>query len=288
MARDELIALESMRTMIRLNQLIRLFIISIITFCLATPAFASMFGPAPSNAAPGAVSATGSAATPLNTDSAQAHTLLGAGPPYVPRVIDYAIELGLLRADEDNFWIAFNMGFHSGPCRVFLNSHCQQYIDAIVGAGVREAETYSEFLASMRWQYVNYPDRESYFWRVFAGPTFASKPDVREWRGNFGAGVGVTTYLQDKIDLRLETRIGYIDRAYGTALVGVQIKADRLLQQFVIKVKDIGVGTVSAVIRATGTAIKATGEGLGEVVNQVGGDHRDTGDRKEAAPAEKK
>src|SRR4051812_9249830 len=37
-------------------------------------------------------------------------TLLGPAPPYVPRATDYAVEVGLMRSDEDSFWFAGDVG----------------------------------------------------------------------------------------------------------------------------------------------------------------------------------
>lgn len=196
-------------------------------------------------------------------------TLLGVAPPYLPRQTEYSLELGWMRADEDLFAAAASVGFHLGTCMFSRSETCQQYADALAGFAVREAQTYGDFWGSLRWQYVNLPDRYSPFWRVFGGTSYVRHGSEIGWHPVVGGGVGVTTYLHEKVDLRLEIRAGYIDQAFAQGVMGFQIKADRLLQTFADQLKRLGYGTVETVFEATGTAVQATGEGIGGIVEGV-------------------
>lgn len=89
------------------------------------------------------------------------------------------------------------------------------------------------------------------------------------WHPVVGGGFGVTTYLHDQVDLRVEIRAGYIDQAFVQGVMGFQIKADRLLQTFADQLKRLGYGTVGTVFEATGTAVQATGEGISGIVEGV-------------------
>lgn len=200
---------------------------------------------------------------------AEPDTLLGEAPPYVPRKTDYALESGLMSARDDLFWSAAMIGVHTGRCVFSLSETCQQFIDGFLGLGVRESETQGHFWLSPRWQYVNFPQRYSPFWRVFGGMASVARPENRGVFGVFGTGVGITTFLHDKVDLHAEARIVASDRVYYQLLLGINIKADRLLEYFALKLKDFGIGTVHTAIDATGTAIEATSEGLGGILKGV-------------------
>jgi hypothetical protein len=206
---------------------------------------------------------------PALSEEPDVPTLLGDGPPYVPRNSDYSIETGLLGGRDELFWIGGVIGKHLGRC-IFTESHtCQQYLDGIFGLGAREGETQMHFMGSLRWQYVNFPKRHSPHWRLMLGPAQISRNGDLFWRPAFGGGYGVTTYLHDKVDLRLEARAVVTDRVFVEGLIGFQFKVDRLLSVFGSKLKDLGYGTMGTVIEATGTAIKATGEGIEGIVEGV-------------------
>jgi hypothetical protein len=165
-----------------------------------------------------------------------------------------------MNSREDLIWGGGLIGVHTGRCLFVETDTCQQYLDGIVGIATRESETQTHLWASLRWQYVNVPDRHSTFWRLFGGAASLQKAETRGWKPVGGAGFGVITYLHDKVDLRLEARGLASDRLYGQALIGVHIKADRLLTVFARKLRDLGYGTFETAVEATGTAIKATGE----------------------------
>lgn len=194
---------------------------------------------------------------------------MGPAPPYVPRKTDYAVDLGLMSSKDDLFWSGVLMGYHIGECPFIDSTTCQWYLDGIIGVAAREAETQGHLWVSPRWQYVNFPDRYSTFWRLILGAANIARPENRGYQGVAGVGVGVVNYLHDKVDVHVEGRFVATDRLYGQAVLGVNIKVDRLLEYFAHRLKDLGVGTVRTAIEATGTAIEATEEGLGGIVEGV-------------------
>lgn len=213
-------------------------------------------------------------------------TLLGPAPPFVPRAIDYSMELGFHAGREDQLWIGGSIGRHVGRCWLSESETCQQYLDVIGGAAVREAESAGLYLGSVRWQFVNFPDRHSPFARVFVGMAQIKRPDEIGWRPVYGAGYGVTTYLHRMVDLRVEGRIGATDRLFLQGVMAAQIKTDRLLETFAKRLRDLGRGTVETAIEATDTAIKATGEGIEGLADEVAKPFRNE-EKKKAPPADR-
>lgn len=207
--------------------------------------------------------------------STRPKTLLGEAPPYTPRQTEYFLEMGLINTTSSTevtselLWIGTRIGRHLGECVFVRTDTCQMFVDGIAGFGVRESETHLQALISLRWQYVNFPDRHSFFWRVMGGSAQVHRPEGRGWHGLLGAGVGVTTYLHENFDLSLEIRGGDADRPFVIGNFGVQIKTDRLLSQFAKRLRSLGYGTVETAIEATSETLKATGEGLGEIVDGV-------------------
>ena len=193
-------------------------------------------------------------------------TLLEAGYPYVPQKTDYALELGVWQARDPSVWIGGLIGEHMGKCLFTQSQTCQMYFDFIAAAAVREAETYGLFLISPRWQYVNFPDRASTFFRVFGGLSAVNVAAERTYKPAGGIGIGVTTYLHENVDLRAEVRAGGVDQSFIVGLLSAHVKTDRLLEFFASKLKDLGFGTVETAIEATGTVFKATGEGVGGAI----------------------
>ena len=231
-----------------------------ISSLFANAIFLSVFGPI-------AAVASDSSAAPVTPPK----TLLEEGYPFVPYETDYALELGVFEAKDPNVWAGALIGRNLGRCIFTESETCQQYLDLIGGAAVREGETYGMVLISPRWQYVNFPDRASPFWRVFAGVSPVNRPGERSMKAMGGVGIGVTTYLHQYVDLRFELRAGEIDQAFMLGLISAHIKTDRLLEYFAVKLKELGIGTVKTAIEATGTALKATGEGVGGVIESVSG-----------------
>lgn len=203
---------------------------------------------------------------PAATPAPKPKTLLEGGFPYVPQKTDYALEMGVWQARDPSLWVGGLIGEHVGKCVMTDSPTCQQYIDLIGAAAVREGETYGLFLLSPRWQYVNFPNRTSPFFRVFGGVSAVNVAAERTWKPAGGVGVGITTYLHHNVDLRAELRAGGVDQSFVLGLLSAHVKTERLLEYFANKLKDLGVGTVKTAIDATGTVIKATGEGVGSAI----------------------
>lgn len=209
-------------------------------------------------------------------DSFEPETLLGQSPPYVPRKYDYSLAFGYMSDSEDLFIGSVGVGYGIGNCWLMGGPQCEQYLDVLGGLASREAKSHGMLLGSLRWQYVRFPSRHSPYWRVFLGTDQIRGNNESGWRTLSGVGIGITTYLHSKADLNLELRTGVqdfrfdeSDRLIVQVLLGVQIKVDRLLQSFVLKLRDFGYGTVSTAIEAAGTAIEATGEGLSGLAKGV-------------------
>jgi hypothetical protein len=209
-------------------------------------------------------SAAGAVARPFSPP-----TFLGSKNPFAPREWTYVLETGAMYRKTELFWLAGNFGTHIGSCFWIKSDSCLQYLDAIVGAGLREAETHGFFLTSLRWQLVNIPKSHSYFGRIFGGASHVARDSEPIWQGVGGVGLGVTHYLHERVDLRLEARTGFETHTFAQVMLGFEIKSDRLLEAFAIKLKEFGVGAVGTVFDATGTAVKATGEGISGIVEGV-------------------
>ncbi|MES2963073.1 MAG: hypothetical protein V4760_04225, partial [Bdellovibrionota bacterium] len=101
---------------------------------------------------------------------------------------------------------------------------------------------------------------------VFGGAAAVNVAAERTWKPVGGIGVGITTYLHRNVDLRAEARVGGVDQSFVLGLLSAHVKTDRLLEYFARKLGELGVGTVQTAIEATGTVIKATGEGVGSAI----------------------
>jgi hypothetical protein len=183
--------------------------------------------------------------------------------PYVPPVWDYGLEIGSYSTLQNNYWLGFNIGRHVGTCIFTTSETCQQYVDGIVGLGGRESRTHFFAAPSLRWQFVNFPTYWSTFARVFAGGTSSIEPEGVSRRWAYGVGLGVTTYLHPRADMRIEARLGAGSYPFTQVFVSFQFKMDRWVSYFAEKLKAIGVGTVET----TGSVIKNT---VGTVVDKAG------------------
>ncbi|MCM2281702.1 MAG: hypothetical protein NDI61_07635 [Bdellovibrionaceae bacterium] len=169
------------------------------------------------------------------------HYLLSEDEPFVPRDSDYSLELGAMAEQRSLYWAAGHFGRHVGRCFLTDSQTCQQYLDFLVGFAGRDSETYTHLWTSVRWQFVNFPRSWSPLLRVFGGAVRAQVPSETEWRGISGMGLGVTTFLHDKVDLRFEMRAGFSKHVMSQGVFAVQIKTDRLLEYFAKKMAEFGV-----------------------------------------------
>lgn len=173
--------------------------------------------------------------------------LLSEEEPYTPRDTEYSVEIGSMAEQRSLYWLAANVGQHVGRCLLTSSQTCQQYVDGIIGVGGRDAETYGLFLGSLRWQFVNFPRSWSPLIRVFGGSMRAHRSEEEDWRLAYGVGLGVITFLHDKVDLRLEARSGYTERPFSQLMIAIHFKADRLVVYFAEKLEELGIMTFEKV-----------------------------------------
>jgi len=76
----------------------------------------------------------------------------------------------------------------------------------------------------------------------------------------------VNFYLHKRVDVRIESRIGYDGQLFGQMMMAVHFKLDRWVEYFAERLRDLGVGA----IKATGEAVKTTGKGIGTVIKYSG------------------
>jgi hypothetical protein len=140
-----------------------------------------------------------------------------------------------------------------------LNSeNCQLYADFVGGGGGQETDEVSMLMGGLRWQQVNYPSSWSPFARVLGGYMRSDIKDRVRHRPLAAAGFGVTRYLHERLDFRVEGRLGVAHKAFSQVTVGLQIKIDKWVDYFASKMKALGRGTVEA----TGDILHATGDAL--------------------------
>lgn len=186
---------------------------------------------------------------------------------YVPEKIDYAFELGSMWEDKNLYWVAGQIGFHAGRCMFSQSQTCQQYVDALAGAGGRDGQTNGMFLGALRWQFISFPEPFSPSIRLFAG-VVRIRDDVRDAdHFAYGIGYGWTASVHERVDLSLEARIGGADQMWSQVFIGVHLKADRWLAYFAEKMKEFG----GDAAKMTGSAIRGTLRTGGEVMNTVVG-----------------
>jgi hypothetical protein len=190
--------------------------------------------------------------------------------PFVPQTIDYSLEIGSMWENNNLYWLSGSVGFHLGKCLFTETQTCQQYADIFSGVGGRDAETHGLLTGGLRWQWVNFPSSWSPLARVFAGIQNTHEPRLAQIYPVFGVGLGWTTYLHERADLRVEMRVGKGREVFSQSFIGLQVKMDKLVEYFASKLKDFGVGTAkvtSSVIKGT---LKTSGESLGTVIQEGG------------------
>lgn len=170
--------------------------------------------------------------------------------PFVPETVDYVGELGAMQEMLNLYWIGGSIGFHVGKCLFSQSQSCQQYLDFTGGVGGRDSETNTLLMGSLRWQWVNFPSSWSPMARFFGGAQNAHESTgVRQFPIG-GVGFGVSTFLHERADLRLETRLGYSEQPFLQVFFGIHIKMNRWVAYFGEKLKDLGIGTYETVKEA--------------------------------------
>ncbi|MFK8136958.1 MAG: hypothetical protein AB8E15_01240 [Bdellovibrionales bacterium] len=195
--------------------------------------------------------------------------------PYIPHKWDYGIELGNMWIDEGLYWLGGNYGYNIGTCILTESQSCQQYFDVLLGASGRSGESNYYALLSYRWQFVNFPSPRSPVARIFTGVMHRIKDNTTKQFPVIGVGYGVTTYLHERADIRVEGRLGYGEEigSFFQMFISVELKVARWLNFFAGKIRDVGVGTVETTgkiiksgAKATGSLVEAGAEGLSKGV----------------------
>lgn len=188
--------------------------------------------------------------------------------PYVPQLYDYGAELGATSGELSYYTLGAAIGFHAGTCIFSASQSCQQYMDIIFDATGRDSHTHYLGLGSLRWQWVNFPSSWSMLTRVLAGVNNQIVPSGVRQYFVYGGGIGITTYLHPKADLRFEYRAYHADQLYHQVTFSVLLKMERWIEFFAEKLKDIGVGTAEvtgAVIQGTAGVVEDTATGAAEL-----------------------
>lgn len=210
-------------------------------------------------------------------DSARQAARYVSREPYVPQIYDYGLEIGSAWGAMNYYSVGFNIGYHLGRC-VFTNSQtCQQYLDLLANVNGRDSHTHYLGLASVRWQYVNFPSPWSPMFRLMTGINSQIIPGELRQYFTYGAGIGMTTYLHPRADIRLEYRVFNSERVYSQFLFIIQFKMEKWVEFFAEKLKDIGLGTASVTstvikgtVDVTGTVLETSGNVVGGVVKEAG------------------
>ena len=178
--------------------------------------------------------------------------------PFVPEKFDYYFELGAMWEERNMYWMGAGFGRHLGRCILTESQTCQQYWDLFGGVGGRDGLTSLLFLTGPRWQFVNFPKPYSPALKLFAG-VMNIRDDARDTEVfAYGLGYGWTMAVHDRVNMRLEGRIGNADEVWYQTTVAVHIKMDRWVDYFGSQLKKIGidaVNTTGGVLRKTGDVI---------------------------------
>lgn len=170
--------------------------------------------------------------------------------PYAPEKNEYQFELGGMWEADNLYWLGITYGRHLGRCAFVNSPTCQQYIDVTGGAGSREAYTDGLVLVGLRWQYVSFPKPYSPSIKLFGGVMNIRDNERDRHVGVYGVGVGFTTTLHKKLDVKWENRIGGGDQFWAQSMISISLKIDDWVDDFGGKMRDIGT--------ATGDVIKST------------------------------
>lgn len=203
-------------------------------------------------------------------DKARAAVRYVEREPYVPQKYDYGFELGSAWGAMNYYSLGVNLGFHTGRCLFSESQRCQQYFDLIGDINGRDGHTHYLGMASIRWQWMHFPSPWSPITRILAGGSNHIIPGSVRQYFVYGAGVGITTYLHPRADLRLEVRVYQADRIYTQTMVSVMFKMEKWVEFFAEKLADIGVGTVEVTGSVVGGAVEVVGDAASGAARATG------------------
>lgn len=184
-----------------------------------------------------------------------------AHKPFVPETFDYYFELGAMWEERNMYWMGAGFGRHIGHCVFSESETCQQYWDVFGGVSGRDGLTSLLFLMGPRWQFVSFPKHYSPALRAFAG-VMNIRDDLRDKEVfAYGVGYGWTMAVHDRVNMRLEGRVGHADEIWYQSVVSVHIKMDRWVDYFGAQLKKIGIDAVET----TGGVLRKTGDAISDV-----------------------
>ncbi len=147
--------------------------------------------------------------------------------PFVPEKLDYYFELGAMWEERNMYWMGAGFGRHLGHCVFSPSETCQQYWDIFGGVGGRDGLTSLLFLTGPRWQFVSFPKHFSPAFRAFVG-AMNIRDDLRDKEVfAYGVGYGWTLAVHNRVNMRLEGRVGHADEVWYQSMVAVHIKVDQ-------------------------------------------------------------
>lgn len=184
---------------------------------------------------------------------------------YVPQSREYFLDIGSSWEERSMYWVGGAMGFHLGRCAFSASQTCQQFLDGIVGISGADGLTMGLALASLRWQFVNFPKVAAPAVSVFAGLENIHDGSRNKETLAYGMGLGFVASVHERMDLKFEVRVGYGqgEAIWSQAFVSLGLKLDKWVDYFATKLHDLGVGTVEATGGVIKKTIETTGEALG-------------------------
>ncbi len=188
--------------------------------------------------------------------------------PYIPEKKEYNVEFGSMWEKNDQYWIGGLLGYHIGTCMFSHSETCQQYADFIGGVGGREGMTNGMAMSSLRWQFSNLSDNKVAHARIMLG--VMNHRDEERDRSVFayGIGYGWTTSIHERLDVKIEARVGGGDRLWGQTFVSFSFKLDKWVDYFAQKLESMGMAGrfLKGTAELTGKVIQGTVETTGKVL----------------------
>ena len=182
---------------------------------------------------------------------------------YVPTKEDYALEIGSMWERKNLYWLGALVGFHTGTCPFARMRDCQNYVDIIAGAGGRNGLNSRLMLASLRFQFVNFPSSYSPLARAFVGGIHIRDSEMdRSNRFNvvYGFGFGVTTSVHQRVDLKTEVRIGHGDQLWSQVFLSANVKIDKWIDYFAAQINEFSRDTTGVAKDACKSTIELPGD----------------------------
>ncbi|MCB0362127.1 MAG: hypothetical protein KDD35_05380 [Bdellovibrionales bacterium] len=161
---------------------------------------------------------------------------------YAPQKREYFLDIGSMWEKQNLYWLGGEFGLHVGSCVFSKSQTCQQYFDLLGGVAGADGTTVGLLLASLRWQFVNFPSRYSPALRIFVGSIYLHDLNREEDVPTVGLGYALTTTVHERLDLKLEARLGHArgEQIWSQFYLAMGLKLDSWVDYFANKIKKIG------------------------------------------------